>query len=77
MGLNTFSNFSTSRAPVIERSRMSNSDVRVCSSIIEAILTALRSMVESTWLRFADWAVSHQPDAGRAVRRRVAAGVSP
>jgi hypothetical protein len=39
----------TNRSAVIERSTTSSSDSRVCSSIIEAILMALPSLVESNW----------------------------
>jgi hypothetical protein len=39
----------TSRSAVIDRSTMFSSDIRVCSSTIEAILMTLPSMVESNW----------------------------
>jgi hypothetical protein len=46
---NTFLSSATSRSAVMNRSTMFNSDIRVCSSTIEAILMALTSMVESNW----------------------------
>lgn len=47
----TFFSSSTRRSPVIERSTRFSSDSRVCSSIIDAILMALPSMVGRTGSR--------------------------
>ncbi len=44
---NVWSSSSVSRCAVIERSTMFNRDCRVCSSIIDAILIAFPSTVES------------------------------
>jgi hypothetical protein len=44
---NALSNSTVNRSAVIERSTMFNNDNRVCSSIIEQILIALPSTVES------------------------------
>jgi hypothetical protein len=41
--------FGARRSAVIERSRRFSSEHRVCSSIIEAILTVLPSVMESNW----------------------------
>src|ERR1700741_142174 len=47
--VNAVSSSLTRRSAVIDRSTMFISDSRVCSSIIEAILMALPSVVESNW----------------------------
>nr|WP_280275311.1 hypothetical protein [Nocardia wallacei] len=47
--VNTFASSATSRSAVMERSTRCNNDSRVCSSIIDAIFTALPSTVESNW----------------------------
>jgi hypothetical protein len=46
---NTSSKSITNRSAVIDRSTTCSSETRVCSSIIETILMALPSMVESNW----------------------------
>src|ERR1700741_2598630 len=47
--VNAVSSSLTRRSAVIDRSTMFISDTRVCSSIIEAILMASPSVVESNW----------------------------
>ena len=56
---------STSRSAVIERSTMFSSDSRVCSSIIDAILIALPSTVESNWK-----SIAHTTFGASAIDRR-------
>jgi hypothetical protein len=62
---NTASNSATSRSAVIDRSTMFSSEQRVCSSIIEAILTALPSVVEPNWK-----SIAHTTFGGISLDRR-------
>lgn len=73
------SSSSVKRAPVIDRSTMFSGDARARSSTIEAILTAVPSMVESNWTSNAHSAFrgQHSPAIGYwSTPRRICATVT-